>query len=105
MRRAARKPLPEAKEYRLRQHRLIEEVFGDPFHRVSVERAWLAWNGGTVGEVAGAIYDERRFDDLPVLADALEDAGCDNEDVLSHCRSSGPHFWGCWVVDMLLGKE
>jgi hypothetical protein len=104
--RSLRRPgRPEAKKYRLRQHRLIEEVFGNPFRRVSVERAWLAWNGGTVGEVAGAIYDEKRFDDLPVLADALEDAACDNDDMLNHLRSPGPHVRGCWAVDLVLGKE
>lgn len=42
---------------------------------------------------------------LAILADALEDAGCDNADILDHCRSDGPHVRGCWVVDLLLGKE
>jgi len=41
---------------------------------------------------------------MPILADALQDAGCDNEDVLSHGRSEGPHVRGCWVVDMILGR-
>ena len=66
--------------------------------------AWLAWNGGTVPRIAQAIYAERAFDRLPVLADALEDAGCANADVLAHCRSGGEHVRGCWVIDLLLGK-
>ena len=104
--RSLRRPgRPEAKKYRLRQHRSIEEVFGDPFRRVSVERAWLAWNGGTVGEVAGAIYDEKRFEDTPILADALEDAGCGDPAILDHLRSERPHVRGCWVLDLLLGKS
>jgi len=60
---------------------------------------------GTVEALARAIYTDRTFDRLPILADALEDAGCNNADILSHCRGSGPHVLGCWVVDLLLGKE
>ena len=64
----------------------------------------VAWNDGTVRKIAQAIYDERAFDRLPILADALEDAGCDNADILNHCRNGGEHVRGCWVVDLLLGK-
>ena len=56
-------------------------------------------------KLAQGIYEERAFDRLPILADALEDAGCDNADILSHCRGPGPHARGCWVVDLLLGKK
>ena len=42
---------------------------------------------------------------MPILADALEDAGCTNQDILNHCRGGGEHVRGCWVVDLLLGKE
>jgi hypothetical protein len=55
--------------------------------------------------LATGIYDERAFDRLPILADALEEAGCDNADVLAHCRGDGPHARGCWVVDGVLGRE
>jgi hypothetical protein len=55
--------------------------------------------------MAQAIYDERRFDDLPILADALEEAGCDDEDILSHCRGLGPHVRGCWGLDLILAKS
>lgn len=80
-------------------------IFGNPFRPVTVSPAWLRWNDATVPKIAQSIYDDRRFEDLPILADALEDAGCDNEDILAHCRSEGPHVRGCWVVDLLLGKS
>jgi hypothetical protein len=51
------------------------------------------------------MYDSRDFGAMPILADALQDAGCDNEDILDHCRGPGPHVCGCWVVDLVLGKE
>jgi hypothetical protein len=68
-------------------------------------RSALAWNGGTVHRMAKAAYDERAFDRLPVLADALEEAGCANPDLLGHLRGPGPHARGCWALDLLLGKE
>jgi hypothetical protein len=88
-----------------RQADLVREIFGNPFRSVTVDQAWLAWNGGTVQKLAQAIYDERAFDRLPVLADALEEAGCDNADVLAHCRQPGEHVSGCWVIDLLLGRQ
>jgi hypothetical protein len=66
---------------------------------------WLAFNDGLIGQLAQAISDDRAFDRLPILADALEDAGCDNADILDHCRMPGEHARGCWVVDLILGKE
>ena len=63
-----------------------------------------SWRTITVGALAHHIYAERAFDRLPILADALLDAGCASEDVLSHCRSDGPHVRGCWVLDLILGK-
>jgi hypothetical protein len=64
----------------------------------------LAWDEGTSVKVAQGIYEDRAFDRLPVLADALEDAGCDDADILHHCRLPGDHAHGCWVVDMILAK-
>jgi hypothetical protein len=58
-----------------------------------------------VARLARGIYDDRAFDRLPILADALEDAGCHDTAILDHCRQPGPHVRGCWVVDLLLGKE
>jgi hypothetical protein len=82
---------------------LFRDLFGSPFRRPRLDDAWLAWNNGTVPKLAQAIYDERRFGDLPVLADALEDAGCDDAELLGHCRAPGEHVRGCWVVDAILG--
>jgi hypothetical protein len=67
--------------------------------------SWLAWNDGAVGKMAAAIYDSRRFADLPLLCDALEESGCCDAEILAHGRGPGPHARGCWVVDLLLGKE
>jgi hypothetical protein len=65
---------------------------------------------GCVGVVkssllAQSIYTDRAFDRMPILADALEDAGCDNADILNHCRQPGEHVRGCWAVDLILGKK
>ncbi len=70
-----------------------------------VNAAWLAWDGGTVARLARAVYDERAFDRLPILADALEEAGCAEAELLGHLRGPGPHARGCWAVDLLLGKK
>jgi hypothetical protein len=83
----------------------IRDIFGNPFRPVTTDPAWLTWNDGTARKLAQTIYDERRFELLPILADALEESGCDNADILTHCRGPGPHVHGCWVVDLLLGKE
>jgi hypothetical protein len=85
---------------------LIRDIFGNPLRELpSVALAWPAWNDSTVHKMAQAIFADHSFDHLPILADALADAGCDNTDILSHCRGPGPHVRGCWVVDLLLGKN
>jgi hypothetical protein len=86
------------------QVRLIRDIFGNPFRAVFVNPYWLTLNDGTVVKIAQAIYADRAFDRLPVLADALEDAGCHDAEILGHCRQPGPHVRGCWVVDLLLGR-
>jgi hypothetical protein len=88
-----------------RQADLLRDVAGNPFRPVSSDPSWMEWQGGTIVRIARAIYSERRFGDLPILADALEDAGCTDADFLSHCRSRTPHCRGCWVVDSLAGKN
>jgi hypothetical protein len=80
----------------------VRDVFGNPFRPAVADPRWLT---PTVLSLAGGIYTERAYDRLPVLADALQDAGCDSEEVLAHCRGAGPHVRGCWVVDLILGKE
>ncbi len=82
---------------------LLREVFGNPFRPLVLDPAWLAWNEGTVARTARVLYKERRFRDLPILADALEEAGCTDTDILDHCRAPREHVRGCWVVDALLG--
>jgi hypothetical protein len=79
----------------------LRDVFGNPFRPVSLDSSWLT---STVRTLAERIYADRAFDRLPILADALQDAGCENSDVLDHCRGPGPHVRGCWVVDLFLGK-
>ncbi len=80
---------------------LLNDILGDPFRPVALDPSWCT--EAVVGLAAG-IYADRAFDRLPVLADALDDAGCANADVLAHCRGPGPHARGCWVVDLVLGK-
>ena len=80
---------------------LVRDIFGNPFRPVMVDPSWLT---STVVSLAAGIYADCAFDRMPILADALQDAGCDNEDMLNHCRGAGPHVRGCWVVDLLLGK-
>ena len=125
---------------------LLRDIFGNPFdqkpytkcqvkhneHDTDREckpliKQWLTWNNGTVPKLAQVIYAERRFEDMPLLADALEEAGCADEAILAHCRGQDgcpvksfppgaftpdpplrqrtQHVRGCWVLDLLLGKE
>lgn len=87
---------------RLAQCHILRDIFGNPFCPVTLALTWLT---APVRQLAQAIYDDRAFDRLPLLADALEEAGCDNADILAHCRSDGPHVRGCWVVDLLTGRQ
>lgn len=89
------------------QAALLREIFGPlPFRDGQfLPSSVLIWNDGCVVKLATSIYQERSFDRLPILADALEEAGCDNAEIVNHCRQPGEHVRGCWVVDRLLGKE
>jgi hypothetical protein len=88
------------------QLRLFHDIFANSFQpRPAVDPGWLVWNDGTVPKLAQAIYDQRRFADMPILADALEEAGCTSQDILNHCRQPGEHARGCWALDLVLGKE
>jgi hypothetical protein len=69
-----------------------------------VEDGWLAWQGGLVVSMAWHADESGDYGGLPVLADALEEAGCTDPDLLDHLRGPGPHVRGCWVVDLILGK-
>jgi hypothetical protein len=92
---------------------LLRDIFGPPpFRPVTLDPAWLAWHGGAVRKLAGAVYDDR---DLPsghldaarlaVLADMLEEAGCTDADLLGHLRLAGPHVRGCFAIDPLLRRS
>jgi hypothetical protein len=87
---------------RTAQCSLIRDIFGNPFRTVTLDRAWTTT---PVISLAQTMYDSRDFAAMPVLADALEEAGCDNADILAHCRGPGPHVRGCWVVDLALGRS
>jgi hypothetical protein len=79
---------------------LFRDIF-NPFHPVALNPSWL---NATVVSLAKQMYDSRDFSAMPILADALQESGCDNETILQHCRNPGPHVRGCFVVDLLLGK-
>ena len=80
---------------------LLHEVFGNPFRPITLSPTWLT---STVVSLAHQMYDSRDFSAMPILADALMDANCDNEDMLKHCRSETVHIRGCWIVDLILSK-
>jgi hypothetical protein len=82
---------------------LLREIFGNPFRPAVFDPEWRS---DTALSLARHIYESRDFAQMPILADALQDAGCDNADILSHCRDpQQTHVRGCWVVDLVLGKE
>jgi hypothetical protein len=81
---------------------VIRCIFGNPFRPVAFDPSWRT---DTAVALAGQMYESRDFGAMPILADALQDAGCDSADVLGHCRGTGPHVRGCWVVDLVLGKQ
>jgi hypothetical protein len=81
----------------------LHEIFGNPFRAVVFDAAWRT---SDVMALATGIYEERAFDPMPILADALQDAGCDNTDILGHLRDpNATHVRGCWALDLVLGKE
>lgn len=84
------------------QCRLLRDVIGEPFQALTAVKA--PWRR-KVADIAATIYDENRFNDLPILADALEEAGCTHGDLLTHCRATTDHVRGCWAVDWILGKR
>jgi hypothetical protein len=91
------------------QCEILRGLLGNPFRPISLDPGWLT---PTVTNLAAAAYVERELPSghldagwLGVLADALEDAGCDNAELLGHLRGPGPHVRGCWVVDLLLGRS
>jgi hypothetical protein len=84
---------------------LLNDLTGHLGQPVTLRYCWLRRNGGIVAAIARSIYADQSFTDLPILADALEEAGCDHADILDHCRTPGEHARGCWVLDLLLDKQ
>jgi hypothetical protein len=86
----------------VKQLAILRDIFGPlPFRSMCLDPAWRT---PAVLHLAQAIYDDRAFDQLPILADALEEAGCTNADILDHLRRPGPHVRGCWPLDLILGR-
>ena len=100
-------------EERAVQSSVLRDIFDNPFRSPPpLSPAVLNWNDRTVPRIAQSVYDDRRMPEgtlntsrLAILADALLDAGCDDDELIRHCRSEGPHVRGCWAVDLILGKE
>lgn len=84
---------------------ILRDIFGNPYEPLEVSLAWLNGMGREAVRIAQTIYDDRTFDELPILADALEDAGCPSIALSEHCRETGRHGRGCWAIDVLLGRE
>jgi hypothetical protein len=81
---------------------LFRDIFDNPFRPVAFSPSWRT---DTALALARQMYESRDFSAMPILADALQDAGCDNDDILNHCRGPGPHVRGCWALDLVLGKS
>jgi hypothetical protein len=86
-------------EQRTWERGLLHEIFGNPFRPMTADPAWTS-----LKVVAQSIYDDRSFDRLPALADALEESGCTHADILNHFRQPGEHVRGCWALDLILEK-
>jgi len=80
---------------------LIRDLFGNPFYRADFDQNWQT---STVTALAECIYAQRSFEAMPILSDALEDAGCNDREILRHCRAGDLHARGCWVLDQILEK-
>ena len=88
------------------QAAILRDIIGNPFRPPpTIDPTWLHWGDSTIPKLAQAIHDSRNFRDLPVLADALEEAGCTDTNVLGHLREPGVHGPGCHVLDALLSRK
>jgi hypothetical protein len=96
-------PIPDAVVTERMAHvSMLRCLFGNPFHPTLFKTEWRTSN---VLELAQTIYEDRVFDHFPILGDALMDVGCEDEEILAHCRSTGTHVRGCWLLDLILRKE
>jgi hypothetical protein len=81
---------------------ILHEILGNPFRPITLNPFWLT---PTVSDLARAIYDERAFGHFPILADALEDGGCSDTEILGHMRGPATHVLGCWALDLILARS
>jgi hypothetical protein len=98
------KASPQSSQRELLAERQREcAILRDLFNPVlpPIDPSWLLWEDGQIPQLAQAIYQEGRFEAMPVLADALEEAGCDEQALLDHARLPAEHFKGCWLLDAL----
>jgi hypothetical protein len=84
---------------------MLREMVGNPFVPLVLDPLWSRWNDGAIVRLAQNLYEENRHDDLPILADALEEAGCVQTELLDHLRKPGTHLKGCWALDLVLGQS
>jgi hypothetical protein len=84
---------------------LLRHLVGNPFRTVVIDPDWRRWNGGAIVNLAATIYEARLRREMLLLADALEDAGCSDPEILDHCRAGGSHPRGCWLLDLLLDRN
>jgi hypothetical protein len=88
------------------QANILRDIVNNPFRPTpAVNRSWQIWRDGTVVRLAQSIYEEMAFHRMPMLAHAIEEAGCANSEILNHCRGQGQHVRGCWLLDLVLAKE
>lgn len=93
------------KAIRQEQCDFLRDIIGNPFRPVEFQPEWLLSNNGTVVKMAQWIYEQKEYGDLPILGDALEEAGCGSPGILEHCHSARVHVKGCWALDQILGRE
>ncbi len=79
----------------------LRDLIGYPFRQVSIHSAWL---DPDVLAIAKQMLKRKSFEKMPILADALEEAGCDDEEILAHCRNGKEHVAGCWLLELILEK-
>jgi hypothetical protein len=93
--------VPPSATERAEQVTILRDIFGNPFRPVAFDPTWRT---STVVGLANLMYKSRDFSAMPILADALQDAGCHSEEILNHCLGEGPHVRGCWAVDLVMAK-